>query len=156
MVSSLTCLRLGPYRDRSAAYLEAFSTARAVLTDTSSIDTEMEELQRELEVVAGLTKKCIEENSSSTQNQGEYAARYNGYVDRYEKAKDRHNALTALRQEKLSKAKAIDRFIATVSKREDLLTEFDTRLWLSLVDYAEVRRDGTLIFHFCDGTQITE
>ena len=148
MVSSLTCLRLGPYRDRSAAYLEAFSTARAVLTDTSSIDTEMEELQRELEVVAGLTKKCIEENSSSAQNQEEYTARYNGYVDRYEKAKDRHNALTALRKEKLSKAKAIDRFLATISKREDLLTEFDNRLWLSLVDYVEVNRDGALAFSF--------
>ena len=137
-------------------YLVACSTAKAVLTDTSSIDAEMEELQRELEVVAGLTKKCIEENSSSAQAQEEYAVRYNGYVDRYKKAKERYDALTALRQEKLSKAKAIDRFLATISKREDLLTEFDNRLWLTLVDYAEIHHDGTLIFHFFDGTQITE
>ena len=134
-------------------YLEACSAVKAVLTDTSSIDAEMEELLWEMEVIAGLTKKCIEENSSSAQNQEEYTARYNGYVDRYEKAKGRHDALTALRQEKLSKAKAIDRFLATISKREDLLTEFDNRLWLSLVDYAEVYRDGTLIFRFFDGTE---
>ena len=75
-------------------------------------------------------------------------------MDRYEKAKERYDALTALRQEKLSKAKAIDRFMATVSMRDDLLTEFDNRLWLSLVDYAEVHRDGTLVFHFFDGTEI--
>ena len=115
----------------------------------------MDELRREMEVVAGLTRKCIEENSTAAQDQEEYAARYNGYVDRYEKAKKRYDALTALRQEKLSKAKAIDRFMTTVSKREDLLTEFDNRLWMSLVDYAEVHRDGTLTFHFFDGTEIS-
>ena len=135
-------------------FLEACEAAKTVLTDTSAIDAEMEELRREMEVVAGLTRKCIEENSTAAQDQEEYAARYNGYVDRYEKAKERYAALTALRQEKLSKAKAIDRFMATVSKREDLLTEFDNRLWLSLVDYAEVHRDGTLAFHFYDGTEI--
>ena len=135
-------------------YLEACEAAKTVLTDTSAIDTEMEELRREMEVVAGLTKKCIEENSTAAQDQEEYTARYNGYVDRYEKAKERYDALTALRQEKLSKAKAIDRFMATVSKRNDLLTEFDNRLWLSLVDYAEAHRDGTLTFHFFDGTEI--
>lgn len=64
------------------------------------------------------------------------------------------DALTALRQEKLSKAKAIDRFIATVSKPEDMLTEFDNRLWLSLVDYAEVQRDGMINFHSFDGTEL--
>lgn len=115
----------------------------------------MEELRREMEVVAGLTRKCIEENSTAAQDQEEYAARYNGYVDRYEKAKERYDALTALRQEKLSKAKAIDRFMATFSKRENLLTEFDNRLWLSLVDCAEVHWDGTLTFHFFDGTEIS-
>ena len=136
-------------------YLEACEAAKTVLTDTSAIDAEMEELRREMEVVAGLTRKCIEENSTAAQDQEEYAARYNGYVDRYEKAKERYDALTALRQEKLSKAKAIDRFMATVSKRENLLTEFDNRLWLSLVDCAEVHRDGTLTFHFFDGTEIS-
>ena len=60
-----------------------------------------------------------------------------------------------MRKGKECKAKAIDRFIATVSKREDLIIEFDNRLWLSLVDYAEVHRDGTLTFHFLDGTEIS-
>lgn len=135
-------------------YLEACEAAKTVLTDTSAIDTEMEELRREMEVVAGLTRKCIEENSTAAQDQEEYAARYNGYVDRYEKAKERYDALAAGRREKLSKVKAIDRFIATVSKRKDLLTEFDNRLWLYLVDYAEVQRDGMINFHFFDGTEI--
>lgn len=54
-------------------YLEACEAAKTVLTDTSVIDTEMEELRREMEVVVGLTKKCIEENFTAAQNQEEYA-----------------------------------------------------------------------------------
>ena len=74
-------------------YLEACEAAKTVLTDTSAIDTEMEELWREMEVVAGLTKKCIEENSTAAQDQEDYAVRYNGYVDRYEKAKEHKQLL---------------------------------------------------------------
>ncbi len=136
-------------------YIAACEKAAAVLTDTSATDTEIQELLREIEVVASLTKKCIEDNSSSVQDQEEYAARYNGYVDRYEKTKERYDELVALRSRKMAKAKAINRFIATLSRREELLTEFDNRLWLTLVDYVTVRRDGKMTFSFFDGTEIT-
>ena len=93
--------------------------------------------------------------SRTAQDQDEYAARYNGYVDRYETAKARYNELAALRKEKQSKASAIDRFLAVLREREELLTEFDNRLWLALVNYAEAHRSGALTFHFFDGTEIT-
>lgn len=136
-------------------YIEACRTAKAVLTDTSTIDAEMEELLREMEVVAGLTKKCIDENSSTAQDQAEYAARYNAYVDRYERAKKRYDLLAAQKAEKQTKAKAIDRFIDTLLAREELLTEFDKRLWLTVVDHVTVHEDGRLVFRFYDGTEIT-
>ena len=109
-----------------------------------------------MEIVAGLTKKCIDENSRTAQDQDKYAERYNSYVERYEKAKARYDELAALRKEKQTRAGALDRFIAELRKRDELLTVFDNRLWLTVVDYAEAQRDGALTFHFCDGTQITE
>lgn len=138
------------------AYIAACEATRAVLTDTATIDAEIKELLREMEVVAGLTKKCIDVNSTTAQDQDKYAERYNSYVERYEKAKARYDELASLRKEKQTRAGAIDRFIAELRKREELLTVFDNRLWLNVLDYAEVLRDGTLIFHFCDGTQIKE
>lgn len=125
-------------------------------TDTTVIEAEMHELLREMEGVADLTKKCIDENSTTAQDQDDYAERYNSYVERYEKAKARYDELAALRKEKQTRAGAIDRFIADLRRREELLTVFDNRLWLTVLDYAEVQRDGALTFHFCDGTQITE
>ena len=56
---------------------------QATLTDCTGIDTEIESLLEEIEVVTELTKRCIAENSQMAQNQEEYAARYNGFVERH-------------------------------------------------------------------------
>ena len=58
------------------------------------------------------------------------------------------------KENKLSKRKAIDRFISDLSKRDELLTEFDNCLWLTVADKVTVRKDGTLVFKFNDGTEI--
>lgn len=58
------------------------------------------------------------------------------------------------KENKLSKRKAIDRFISNLSKRDELLTEFDNCLWLTVADKVTVRKDGTLVFKFNDGTEI--
>ncbi|MDO4811044.1 MAG: hypothetical protein Q3985_03770 [Eubacteriales bacterium] len=136
-------------------YITACTAAKSVLTDTTEIDTEMQELQREMEVVSELTRKCIEENSTTVQDQTEYATRYNGYVERYERAKTRFDELATKREEKLKKAKAIDRFIQTIESRTDLLTEFDASLWLTIVENVTVMNDGKMRFHFFDGTEVT-
>lgn len=111
---------------------------------------------RELDVIAGLIRKCIDENSATAQDQTEYTSRYNAYVDRYEKAKARYDSLAANRQDKLAGAKAVERFMAVLDERDDPLTEFDRHLWIMTVDYATVHRDGTITFRFYDGTEITK
>ena len=135
-------------------FIKACKLTRDVLTDTKEIDREMPELLRELEVVTELIKKCIAENSSSAQDQEKYTERYNNYVDRYEKAKSRYDEIEHQKENKLSKRKALDRFISELSKRDELLTEFDNCLWLTVADKVMVRNDGTLVFKFNDGTEI--
>ena len=58
------------------------------------------------------------------------------------------------RENNLSKRKAIDRFIFDLAKRDELLTEFDNCLWLTVVDTVTVQSDGILLFKFNDGTEI--
>ena len=139
-----------------SAYLLGCETAREFLMDTTDLDTEMEELLRELDVIAGLIRKSIDENSATAQDQTEYTSRYNAYVDRYEKAKARYDSLAANRQDKLAGAKAVERFMAVLDERDDPLKEFDRHLWIMTVDYATVHRDGTITFRFYDGTEITK
>ena len=135
-------------------FIKACKLTRDVLTDTKEIDREMPELLRELEVVTELIKKCIAENSSSAQDQEKYTERYNSYVDRYEKAKSRYDEIEHKKENKLSKRKAIDRFISDLLKRDEQLTEFDNCLWLTVVDTVTVQSDGILLFKFNDGTEI--
>lgn len=89
-----------------------------------------------------------------SQDQKDYTERYNSYVDRYDKAKSRYDELEQKKENKLSKRKAIDRFISDLSKRDELLTEFDNCLWLTVVDTVTVQSDGVLVFKFNDDTEI--
>ena len=127
---------------------------REALTDTTSIDAEMADLLREIEVVSELTRKCIEKNSAVAQDQKEFNSRYNGYVEKYEALKERYDRLAAERERKTEKAKAIDRFIHTVESRDGLLTEFDPHLWLTTVEKVTITVDGKMLFRFFDGTEI--
>ena len=135
-------------------YIAVCRTAKQAITDMTAIDAEMDDLLREMEIVAGLTEKCVERNAATAQDQEEYAAQYNGYVERYEKLKERYDALSAERERKTEKAKAIDRFIHTLESRKELLAEFDSGLWIATVESVTVSRDGGMLFRFFDGTEI--
>ena len=62
--------------------IEDCRVIQAELTDCADIDREMQQLLEELEVVAELTKRCVDENSSTALDQGDYLARYNGLEER--------------------------------------------------------------------------
>ena len=136
-------------------YIDACKAAIETLTDTTELDNEIEKLLQEMDVVAGLIKKSISENASTAQDQTEYNNRYNAYADRYEQAKSKYDELTAARDERIAKRNTIKRFLTELKKRNEILTEFDNCLWLTVIDRVTVQRDGSLIFRFYNGTEIS-
>lgn len=133
--------------------LEDCRLMQATLTDCTGIDTEIESLLEEIDVVTELTKRCIAENSQTAQNQEEYAARYNGFVERYEKAKARLEQLRTTKTAREAQAEAIGVFMFEVQEL-DALTEFDEKLWLTIIDTITVHADGRMTFKFHGGTEI--
>lgn len=101
-----------------------------------------------------MTRKCINENSSEAQDQEEFSEKYNGYVEKYEKAKKCRDALSAKKERKISVRRNIERFIADLSARDELLTGFDNCLWLTAVERVTVKNDGALVFRFYSGTEV--
>ena len=99
-----------------------------------------------------LIQRCVEENSRVAQDQDEYLARYNGLVERYEKAQGRIKALEKERTERMAKADAIGGFMFRLRELDQPLEHFDQRLWLEVIDHVTVQRDG-LIFRFQNGTE---
>ena len=142
--------QLLPDRER---LIEDCRVIQAALTDCTDIDREMQQLLEELEVVAELTKRCVDENSSTALDQGDYLARYNGLVERYEKAQERVKELERKRTERMAKADAIGGFMFRLREMDQPMDHFDERLWLDVIDHVVVHRDG-LTFKFQNGKEI--
>ena len=136
--------------------LDTCRLMQSTLTDNSGIDTECEELLRELDVVAGLIRSCVEENATQAVDQSDYRRRYTSYVERYEVLKDRYTHLQAQREEREAEAIRIGGFMFELRELDELPIEFDERLWHGLVDHVTVYHDERLVFHFKDGSEITE
>ncbi|NJP39461.1 recombinase family protein [Oscillospiraceae bacterium HV4-5-C5C] len=144
----------GTLLDSKEAILENCELVRAKYTDCSTIEAELANLLREIDVVTELTRKCVEENAASAQNQSEYTTRYNGYVEQYSATKARVEALEQERTLRLARADAFDAFIHTVRNMDTIPAEFDDRLWQKTIDNVTVKSNRTLVFKFQNEMEI--
>ena len=108
---------------------EIAANARLVwqtLCDTTELEQEKASLGQELAVLVEMTQNCIAENARIAQDQGEYqissepqdfpaceslmhSKRYNGLVERYEKAKARFDEVTATIAQRSAKGERLRR-----------------------------------------------
>ena len=96
---------------------------------------------------------CINENARKVQNQDEYEVRYTSLVNRFNATKVRLDEIKQSIVEKQSKRDEGEDFINELEKQE-LMTEFDKNVWLSMIDYLRVYHDGKIEFTFLDGSQV--
>lgn len=143
--------RLIPDRER---LLDDCRLMQDALTDCAELDAEKAEQLREMEIIFELTRRCVEDNSRSAQDQEAYLEQYNGYVARYESAKSRLDALEQKRSERKAKAEAIGGFMFELRERAEPLVSFDRRLWMDALDTATVYRDGRIVFKFQNGVEV--
>ncbi len=125
---------------------------RQTLCDTSELEQEKGALGQELAVLVEMTQNCIAENARIAQDQGEYQTRYNGLVERYEKAKARFDEVTETIAERSAKGERLAGFIRTLETQKEPAAEFDERLWGAMVDSVTVGVDGGMTVMFRDGT----
>lgn len=124
------------------------------LADTATIDNECESLLDEMDVVAGLIQKCVNENAVQTMNQEDYIARYNALVERHEKAQNRYETLQKKRDRKLIQADVISGFLFAITELDTLQLQFDPVLWNTTIDHITIHVDERLVFHFKNGSEV--
>lgn len=125
----------------------------AMLCDSAELEKQQAELKEELEVVVGLVERCVAENARTALDQDEYSERYNGLVSRYEAVKARFDEATQAIADKADRKKLLEQFLHTVEGQAPV-TEFDERLWSSLVDFVTVYSEKDIRVTFKDGTEI--
>ena len=123
-------------------------------TDCSDIDTQLERLGDELEVVAGLTQKWVDENARTAQDQDDFMTKYREYDARYQELQAKVDTLEVEKQNRQGRVKRFEVFIHALKKQHSELTQFDDGTWLAVIETVLVRPDGKLVFRFANGTEI--
>lgn len=121
---------------------------------STEIDGKIADLMQEAEVVTGLTRKLIEENASSTMEQVMFSRKYKGYEDRYTAIRDKVERLREQSKQRKAQADSISAFMFEMHETDEPVTEFDSKLWLSVIDSVVVKHNGTLLFRFRNGMEI--
>ncbi|MBZ9633332.1 recombinase family protein [Clostridium sp. FP1] len=134
--------------------LQGYESIIQVLTDTSKLDRESVKLQSEIDVVAGLLQKCVEENAHSALDQAEYEERYKALAERYEDIKKGLEGINEKRLERSAKHESIVAFIKEIEQREGLVTEFDEELWNATIEKVLVHSEEKITFTFKDGMEL--
>ncbi|AHM57697.1 resolvase domain (plasmid) [Peptoclostridium acidaminophilum DSM 3953] len=135
-------------------FLQCYEDMTKALTDTSTLDREIAKSQEELEIVAELLRKCVQENANSVLNQEEYQQRYSDLYQRYDNEQKRIAEINDKRREHNGKRESIMEFICRLEQSKTLLTEFDEGLWNATVEAIKVHSENNVSLIFKDGTEL--
>ena len=125
---------------------------KEMLFGTVELESEQRQLEDELNEVAGLIEDCIKENARIALDQAEYEKRYNGLVERFDKANERLEEIKAQIAERQARGQQIEMFLKDLEK-VGVVKEFDDDLFLALVERIEVGREKVVV-RFKDGTEL--
>lgn len=82
-------------------------------------------------------------------------AKYNSLASRYEKLQAEEEGLKKKKDEREAMAENIGAFMFSLYEQEDVITEFDDKLWLASVEKAIIRADEKITFIFRNGSEVT-
>ncbi len=123
------------------------------LTDTTELVKMRDSLTEELSALAERIQNLINENARVARNQEEYNKEYGELASEYEGKRKQHERAVADIQLRRIRANEMEKFIETL-RNQELIKEFDERLWCSLVDFITVYSKDDIQMTFKDGTVI--
>ena len=131
-----------------------FCTSRT-LNNIIAIDLEAKQQTEEADIAADLIRKCVAENATTPQDQQTYAERYKGLKARYEAATQQLKQIEDQRTERKQRRQKMLEFIRMLENSDGLLIEFDEGLWNATVEKVTVMVDGSMVFKWRNGTELT-
>lgn len=139
--------------ENKADVLDSITLLKERLTDTEDLEEERDRISTDLNLLADKIQQLIAENARVAQNQDDYDRNYNELVSRYEAAKTQYDKTCEAIQYRKARSRQMDSFIKEL-RNQDLIKEFDARLWGSRVDFITVYSKDDIRVTFKDGTEI--
>ena len=118
------------------------------LTDTKDIDDQTSSLKKEMDVIVGLMRSLVRENSRKAMNQDEYNRKYDAYAEKYDELKNALFRLEEKKQDLKVRRDKIKIFVDNLRGFDEVITEFDERLWNTMVERLIIYEDDTKEFIF--------
>lgn len=121
-----------------------------------SIDTNLlNALETEMEVVAEMVDRLVQDNARVVQDQVAYQDQYNRLGQRYEKLMAEMDHLKQRQAENHQKKKQLKAFIRALSQEEQLLSDFDEKLWETTVEKMVIFQDKSVKLTFKNGAEVS-
>ena len=93
-------------------------------------------------------RRLIYENSRKAINQDEYNKKYNSYTEKYENLRNELSKLEDKQQDFKARRDKIKVFINNLRNLNEVISDFDEKLWYVLVEKVTVYEDGNMEFKF--------
>lgn len=74
--------------------------------------------------------------------------------EQYAAIRDKVEKLREQSEQRKVQADSISAFMFELYETDEPVTEFDSKIWLSVIDSVVVRHNGTLLFRFRNGMEI--
>ena len=126
------------------------------LTNTEELDEKIKELDEELNNNKNLVENLIKQNKIRIQSQDNYLVQYNLLVNTNKELRSKRDILIKNKEEKIYKSQNINSFLAEISDKPNIISEFDSNLWNIVLDEAIVHKNKTITFKFRNGKEITK
>ena len=133
--------------------LEDGRLIRRELLDFTTLDTESDDILRELDVVAGMIKHLVDENAAQAKSQATYISQYNSFVERYENLQSRYDMLQQQKERRQIQADTIGGCLFAFEELDLLQISFSEALWNTVIDHVTVYADDRLVFSFKNGME---
>lgn len=134
--------------------IEGLRCAKKALSDTDFIDTDIEQTERDLELLSGMIRNCIMMNATAALTEAEYQHQYTELTRQYESKKAEHTALLAQKESMESLDVVFSGILFQLTELQEIPAEFNESLWNTLVDHVTVYSDERIVFTFKDGAEI--
>ena len=110
----------------------------------------------EIEIVAVLVDKLVQENASKLKDKDDYEVKYQALTERYDKAKDEFEKANDELFQKKARQKNLEAIVTKMEELDVVLLEWSDEIWLMLIEEAVAHDNGTLTFKFKNGYNITK
>ena len=128
----------------------------ARLTDTFNLEEEATRLRNEMSGISQSVRALIDRNARGGIDQSDYECEYLTMTERFTEMENRLKGIEAECDRRKMQRSVLINFLRSLKHAAAPISDFSPRLWNALVEKATVNADGSVIFTFRNGGEITE